>query len=145
MSTLAREALLTLTNKSEDVLLNKGWDLYFNSKPCALLKEEETLEGLQVVHINGDYFKIAPTDVMTPLKKGQSISLLLRSKSRMIKKTDFPVGFYFVSSLSDGDEEFFRPDIEYDHIPVHQMYLGSDDHFEIETPESIFSKNKDVK
>lgn len=119
---------LTIANEGSALLKNKDWSLFFNNKPCTLIREELTSNGFQITHINGDFFRIDPTDKMKPLSSGDSVVIDLYSNSQMIKNTDRAMGFYF-----DFGGTIYEPKISYDPFPDNQFRLSEDDSVKTET------------
>ncbi|MFP5079184.1 family 20 glycosylhydrolase [Pedobacter sp. JCM 36344] len=86
---------LTLTNISKEFFPASGWTLYFNAPNLKSLNE--TGGSVKVELINGDFFKARPERIFKGLGSGKSIVIPLLSRD-LIKRTDFPRGFYVVFS-----------------------------------------------
>ncbi len=129
-------AQLTIINKGTAVIENEGWSLYFNNKPCTMIQEGPTSSGLNVKHINGDFFRLYPTAKMGVLNQGDSLIVDLYSNSQMIKGTDVPLGFYFQFL-----DTIIEPSISYSSFPESQMTLGSRDIRPVETAEIRYDRN----
>ncbi|RZK83157.1 MAG: beta-N-acetylhexosaminidase [Pedobacter sp.] len=84
---------LTLTNLGKEVFPASGWVLYFNAANPRSLTEENTTIDVEL--INGDFFKAVPTKTFKGIAPGKSEVLQLLSRN-LIKRTDFPRGFYLV-------------------------------------------------
>ena len=86
---------LTLTNIGRSVFPGSGWTLYFNGPDLKNLTSGAVPVNVELV--NGDFFKATPSKLFKGLGPGKSevISLLSRN---LIKRTDFPRGFYIVFS-----------------------------------------------
>lgn len=137
-------AQLTLTNNGAKTLQNEGWSLCFNNKPCTLIEEGITQQGIEIEHINGDFFKLHPTKEMKALEAGQSMVIDLKSNVQMVKITDVPQGFYFVFT-NDKEETFYTPKVAYADFPQDQLKLSEDDKMPMSTPQSEFKFNAQVE
>ena len=123
---------LSIRNNGEKI--SNAWSLYFNNKPCTLIEEYVTKEGLKVEHINGDFFRITPTDQFKPRQEYQTIVIDLNSNSPMVKGSDVPSGFYFVMN-EEGEKQFYSPEVNYEPIPQDQLRLSEDDIFPMDISE----------
>ncbi len=133
-------AELTLNNTSDEVFPAEGWVLYLNSiRP---LVEDSFLPGLKATHINGDFFKLEPTEEFEPIEPGESRLIEYHGRFHSIKFTDAPQGFYFV--FDDGDEKIVQTVENVEILPFkrdEQVNRTPDDLIEVLTPESIFNDN----
>ncbi len=131
-------AVLTIHNQSDDALSASGWSLYFNSiRP---LVAESLLPDFQLELINGDFFKITPTENFSAIEPGESREIEYLGRFFSIKASDAPQGFYFV--FDDGliktvDSVHVKP-FERDE----QVNRSEGDFVEVPTPESDFKKNE---
>ncbi len=85
---------LTITNTSNRTLSSEGWALYFNS--CRKTRPGSVTGGVDIVHINGDLSKLAPTAEFNELKPGESRTISYVGLLWVIQATDAPLGFYIV-------------------------------------------------
>ncbi|WP_437970501.1 family 20 glycosylhydrolase [Sorangium sp. So ce260] len=91
---------LTITNHGTVPLGNSGWTLYFNFVRTIL--PESLPPGVKVTHINGDFFKMEPTEAFQPVEPGQSAVIPFDGSYWAIKETDAPAGYYFVFTDAEG-------------------------------------------
>jgi len=117
---------IKLTNQGEKTLEANGWVLYFNNlRP---IRPESFPNTLHLTHINGDFYKIEPTEVFTPLRMGESYSFSFATAGSAIKKSDAPDGFYFefdngeIAEIQDVEVQSFKNEKQYkrgpdDHLP----------------------------
>jgi hexosaminidase len=93
---------LTLANNGKAPLGNKGWALYFNFVRRVI---QETLPPeVKVTHVNGDLFKLEPTEKFVPVQPKQSVIIPLDGEYWAIKETDAPAGYYFVFTDDKGKD-----------------------------------------
>ncbi len=94
-------AAIKITNNGAEVLGNSGWAFYFNRYPSAILTE--SVRGdVKMERISGGFFRITPTENFTPLKKGDTATILYGSYHPLVKSANGANGGYF---LIDGSQE----------------------------------------
>ena len=91
---------LIFTNIGKEVFPSSGWTLYFNGPDLKNLSEGPA--SIQVELVNGDFFKATPSKTFKGLGAGKSETLALLSRN-LIKRTDFPRGFYIVFNNRPND------------------------------------------
>ena len=91
-----------LTNNSPNDLPNKNWVMYFNQVTRTPIPGTVS-ETASIEHINGDFYRMIPTDKFT-LKSGETIEISFECSEWIIKKSDAPSGIYFVFYDKDGNE-----------------------------------------
>lgn len=91
---------LIFTNIGKEVFPSSGWTLYFNGPDLKNLNEGPA--SIQVELVNGDFFKATPSKTFKGLGAGKSQTLALLSRN-LIKRTDFPRGFYIVFNNRPND------------------------------------------
>ncbi|WP_437580030.1 family 20 glycosylhydrolase [Sorangium sp. So ce887] len=91
---------LTITNHGTVPLGNGGWTLYFNFVRAIL--PESLPAGVKVTQLNGDFFKMEPTEAFQPVEPGQSVVIPFDGSYWAIKETDAPAGYYFVFTDAEG-------------------------------------------
>ena len=133
-------ATLTLTNNGTETFPADGWTLYLNS--IRALDADSFLPEMVVSHINGDFFKIEPTDEFSEIGPGESRVIDYNANFHAIKKSDAPQGFYFV--FEDGSVEQINEVIVGDFTEPEQMHRNPNDNVEVPTPGSIFEKNENL-
>ncbi|QXD17251.1 carbohydate-binding domain-containing protein [Rhodocaloribacter litoris] len=85
---------LTLTNAGTAPWPASGWTLYFNSLRRIL--PESVPPEVTVEHVNGDLFRLFPTDAFPELAPGDSLTLTMQGQYWAIKRSDAPAGFYLI-------------------------------------------------
>jgi hexosaminidase len=85
---------LTLRNEGRVPLVGDGWTLYFNF--VRTIRPESLPPGVRVERVNGDFWKLTPTDQFAPLPPGEAHRLPFEAGAWAIKESDAPAGFYFV-------------------------------------------------
>ncbi len=95
-------AAFTICNHSEMTLGNKGWEMFFSQLPPTPLIED-SVRVARVIHINGDWFKMVPSENFK-LLPGDSIRVAYCGTGFNIKKTDAALGIYFVFYDGKGKE-----------------------------------------
>ena len=95
-------AKFILENASKFELGNSEWTMYY-SQVTRLPIQETVPDIVTIEHINGDFFRMAPTEKFN-LKPGETIEIPFESQDWLIKKSDAPSGIYFVYTDPDGNE-----------------------------------------
>ncbi len=135
-------AAFTIFNRSKITLENGGWEMYFSQLP-AIPIVEDSVRAAKVVHINGDWFKLVPSPNFR-LLPGDSIRICYCGTGFMIKKTDGPLGIYFVFYDNRGKELALIPVDKQTIAPFirpEQLKRSKDDETRIPTPESRYFEN----
>lgn len=83
---------LIIKNKGDKPFPWEGWKLYFNF--IRLAEPVDSLQLLDVRHINGDYFYFEPNSRGKSLMPGDSVRYTMISKSWVVNFNDAPQGFY---------------------------------------------------
>jgi len=87
---------LAIINNSEHSLTSKGWTMYFNYNACRAITYDSLPDFIEITHINGDFYKMTPTNKFLGLDKGEKVTIPIIGSAWSIKNTDVPAGFYFV-------------------------------------------------
>lgn len=85
---------ISIINLSDSAFKGKDWELYFNQPPRKLVDSLYQEEQLHITRVQGDLFKITPTDKFKALPKGSKVSLSYVLADWAIKKADLPCGFF---------------------------------------------------
>ncbi|MEM8487951.1 MAG: family 20 glycosylhydrolase [Bacteroidota bacterium] len=93
---------LTLTNTDAAPLGASGWTMYFNF--IRLIDTATVSDQVKITHINGDFFKMEPTENFPALAQGEATKITFRTAFWAVKKSDAPAGFYMVYSDMDGND-----------------------------------------
>ena len=96
------EAKFSFENQSAFELKN-NWKLFFSIAPRPIV-DPPTPQAAKVAHINGDWYQLVPNPEFA-LPKQESIEILYRGSSGVIKESDGPLGAYFVFYDEDGTEK----------------------------------------
>ena len=91
----------TIKNNSSKQLIN-NWALFFHQPRT--IDQKSLAEHIKITHINGDYFKLEPTDKWTPLSSGASVTMDFLNDAWFLKEVDAPSGIYIVFRDSLGKE-----------------------------------------
>ena len=135
------KARFTLYNSGNEVLDGKNWALYFN-QANVIPKPQNSAIG-EVKHINGDFFCLLPGADFA-INPGDSLQITYFYDGPMIKKTDAPMGLYWVYNEDSESEEFAIAEnfkvIGFDR--PEQIQRASSDHVPIPTADFLFEQNK---
>ena len=124
-----------LVNKSVEAL-DSDWTLYFNF--MRMVDAESVPPYLQLTHINGDFYKINPTDKFEPLAPGKELEFTLEARGSAIKRIDAPDGAYF--EFTDGSIVPVRV-IVGDFVREEQLNRNRNDVLPVITPEYVYTQN----
>lgn len=105
---------LTFINEGDAAWTAKDWELYFNFE--RIVFEENVPDEVAVTHINGDLYRLTPTDQFPTLAGGERLVLPFEASFWGIKITDAPDGFYFVFPASGDTPERLVP-VEVEVLP----------------------------
>lgn len=86
---------LIIKNTSTAAVLKKDWEIYFSQLPKKII---EAPTNCSLTHINGDFYKITPSDSTPELQPGDSLVITYVCNDWVIKKIDAPCGFYMVTN-----------------------------------------------
>lgn len=92
---------LTFVNQDTVVLPASGWQLYFNFMRPIL--PESVPSSVRLTHLNGDFYRLEPTETFAPLRPGERRTLSFESAGPLIKAIDAPAGLYFVFQDARGN------------------------------------------
>ena len=139
-------AKFTLTNNSDFAMNDSNWKLFF-SQASILLLDPDPKQPATVEHINGDWYKMTPNKGFS-LERGESVDVVYKGSSAMIKVTDSPLGSYFVFYNQDGSEASIAEVKDYTLVPftrTEQINRGSTDQEPVPTPETTYMENASSK
>lgn len=94
------ENTFILKNISKEPL-KKNWTIYYSQLPRGVKQEESSEVKVEVV--NGNFFKMYPTDHFTPLASGDSLRITFRCTYKLDRNSHVPEGTYWVETV-DGKE-----------------------------------------
>ena len=98
---------IKMKNEGNVSLQSDGWVLYFNNlRP---VQPESFPNTLRLTHINGDFYKLEPTELFEAISPGESYSFSFSTAGSAIKESDAPDGFYV---LFDNGDTLEIPDID---------------------------------
>ena len=130
-------ASLTFHNTADESFGAEGWALYLNSiRP---FDAESFLPEFRITHVNGDFFKLEPTDSFSPIPAGEEFEKEYLASFFSIKKTDAPQGFYFVydDRIETVDQVSVAP-----FVGEEQVNASPNSNLEVPTAESRYRKNE---
>ena len=90
----------TIFNRS-DKPLEQDWVIYFSQLPRVMIND--SLATVRVERINGDFFRMYPTEAFAGLQPGDSLRVDFRATAGVIKEGHCPMGMYIVYN-KDGRE-----------------------------------------
>jgi hexosaminidase len=97
------QAELALENRAEAPLPADGWELFFNfGRP--VVADSLVPAGVQAEHLNGDFWRLAPTQGFEPVAPGEVRRIRFEGQGWVIKESSAPAGPYFVFRDEDGAE-----------------------------------------
>lgn len=132
-------ASLAFQNTGDELFTGEGWTLYFNS--IRALDAKSFLPEFRATHINGDFFKLEPTDSFKPIPAGGEFVKEYLASLFSIKKTDAPQGFYFVyDDYIETVEQVSVAPFEGEE----QENASSNSNLNVPTAESIYRENEQL-
>lgn len=84
-----------------DELLGKGWTIYYSQLPRVI--KQEGAPAVKVEAVNGNFFRMSPTENFTPLAPGDSMRITFRCTYKLDRNSHVPEGTYWVETM-DGKE-----------------------------------------
>lgn len=126
-------AVFTLTNKSSISFPSSHWTIYFNSSREI---DTQVTNGVNIMHVNGDIYKIAPTTDFIALKKNDSIQINYSSNGLTLNRSAVPSGLYIVW---DNEAENGFPLSSFTAEPFKNTGAGQ------VTPQKIYQQNSIIK
>lgn len=96
------KAEFTIKNNSGFRFTENNWALYYNQSPRNIISTDP-LALAEVEWINGDWFRIVPTEGFK-LRKNGEVTITYEASAWWIKESDAPMGLYFVFYDNDGNE-----------------------------------------
>ena len=103
-------SVFTIKNKSEYVLENRGWALYYNQMGYGII-QESVVGNVRIDFVNGDLVRISPKDDFI-LKPGKSVEIGYNTPSWLTKENEAPKGAYMVY-YDSADHEIATVPIEH--------------------------------
>lgn len=91
------ENAFTLKNVSQKPLDATGWALYYSQLPRGI-KQVEEAPAVRVEDVNGNFFRLVPTDGFAPLAPGDSLRVVFRCSYQVKRDSDVPEGTYWVGA-----------------------------------------------
>jgi hexosaminidase len=145
----------TLTNRGAVPLDKKDWAFYFNFIRAVVPDEMvrkvapgSVPETVTITHVNGDLYKMTPTEKFPVLNRGQSVSIAFVSSNWAINYTDAPAGGYFVYTAEDGAPLPPQPVKEIEVKPfIHerQTRRNANDRMPVSTPQLRYKENQTLQ
>ena len=138
--------IFTLKNTGTKELGN-NWAIYFNQNNEPF-QDSVQANGLQINHINGNFFRLAPSASYQPLAAGQSIEFPYEGNNWSTKVSDAPEGLYVVFQQEDGTAGTPQYLDNYTITPFtepQQIHRSESDSFPIPTLAYRYEQNKKVQ
>lgn len=130
----------TLTNTSTVDFPASGWTLYFNFIRHVSLPSVTGNTGIE--RVNGDLFKLYPTEKFQGIKAGQSLRIEFASSDWVVNFTDAPAGLYLVWSASpDKGTAITNYTVKQSTEPKQYLRFPGDK-IGLITPQILFDQNK---
>ena len=128
----------TFENKGKLDFKDKAWSFWFNS--CKKIITDSVSPQVKITRINGDFYKMEPTDLFPSLKPGAKIKIRVVSNTWAIMQGDAPKGGYFVKNNVCIPTQihilpFTKPE---------QTMRFSGDKLPVETAEILYKKFEDL-
>ncbi len=139
-------AVFTVKNTGTNDLGN-NWVIYFNQNNEPFTDSLQA-NGLQIKHINGNFFRLAPGPNYQPLAAGQSIEFPYEGNNWSTKMSDAPEGIYAVFQEENGAEGKPKYLENYTITPFtepKQIHRSESDSFPIPTLAYRYEQNKRVR
>lgn len=133
----------TIKNNSAKTL-KQNWELFFH-QPRKVVPGSAG-DNVEVSHVNGDYFKLNPTDKFVELKTGESISIDFVNEAWFLKEVDAPSGIYIVFSKNDSVEYSPESIENITILPIAKgelVAIDGNSSLEIPTSISIYAENEE--
>ena len=131
-------AELTLINQGAAALADRHWALYFNfGRP---MRGAGTEAEITVEHINGDLWRLSPTERFAPLAPGDERRLSLLGRGAVTRRSDAPAGPYMV--FGDGRAEAAA---DYTIAPfrdIERLRRSAGDQMPVATTGRLFERNR---
>ncbi len=127
--------------------LDNNWAIYFNQNNEPFTDSVQA-NGLQIKHINGNFFRLAPSANYQPIATGQSIEFPYEGNNWSTKMSDAPEGLYAVFQQEDGTEGKPQYLNNYTVTPFtepQQIHRNKSDSFPIPTLAYRYEQNKKVQ
>jgi len=124
-------------------LLAKGWKIYFNF--ARQIIPGSVTGGLQVQHINGDFFCISPSADFIGINAGESLSIEFTSTDWVVNVSDAPQGFYLVWDKAPGKTYPINHVVLEASVKPEQYMRSPLDRIEMASAASIFAQNKMIR
>lgn len=129
-----------ITNNSENVFPEKGWELYFNFCRMILPATDSLSPTVTFEHVNGDLFKVVPNKSFKPLEPGSKIALPFLAgawTTTIYEAPDNPYIVYSDHSVAEFDEYIIKP-----FNREEQTKRVATDKWPVATPEVVYESNK---
>ncbi|PYF75583.1 family 20 glycosylhydrolase [Pedobacter nutrimenti] len=121
----------------------KGWKIYFNfARP---IKQQLQTSGLNIKHLNGDFFALEPGADFKGLARGASLKIEFVSGDWVVSATDAPSGFYLV--LDNWPERTFSiPDVKaIPSVQKKQIARTAQDQVPFTNASILYAQNSQIK
>lgn len=130
---------LDLINQSSSALTRSGWTVYFNFERSIL--PDSVSEAFSIERINGDFYRLQPSEQFTGLVPGATLTLTFESPGSIINVSGAPSGFYIVYGDDGPPQTIGKMQIE-PFVTKEQTERGPNDHLPRVTPAVRYQRNE---
>jgi hexosaminidase len=131
----------TLTNKSSE-FPSKGWSIFFNFP--RMINAASVTVGTKIDHINGDFYRLSPTEKFQGLKANQSVRIEFVAGAWAVSISDAPAGLYLVwDNVPDKGIALNNYTVAPTTQPKQYLRYATDKKEPV-TPQKIFEQNKNT-
>jgi hexosaminidase len=131
----------SLTNHSQDSL-KSNWTIYFH-QPRKVIPGSFG-DHFTISHINGDYFKLEPTEKFTTLAPTQTVEFTFVSEAWFLKAVDAPSGLYIVFKDEQGQEQMPQLIEDMKVLPLTKgakLAIDATSFIDVPTASSLYERN----
>ena len=118
------ENTFVLKNISDEPL-PKDWAIYYSQLPRGV--KQEAAPAVKVEVVNGNFFKMSPTENFSPLAPGDSIRITFRCTYKLDRNSHAPEGTYWVATIDGKEGKPFPVDMKALPLPSPESLPGYPD------------------
>ncbi len=137
-------AQFILENRSEKLLPNQGWTLYFNQQGNGVIQESVT-GHVRIEHVNGDLMRITPGKKFR-LEPGESVQISYQNPGWLLKESEAPLGPYLVYEPEAGDRPVVMAIQDYQILPFPSLekFYPAASHIPLPDAGWTYDQNRDM-
>ncbi len=118
------ENTFVLRNISKEPL-KKDWTIYYSQLPRNV--KQVGNPAVKVESVNGNFFKMSPTENFTPLAPGDSLRITFRASYKVDRNTTVPEGAYWVATVEGKEGKPFPVELNALPLPSPELLSGYPD------------------